>query len=368
MRNLIFKAHLVVALAAGLFIVMLGVTGSVMAFETEIEHLLHWRLNHVKPNGQAKSLAEIADVAQRAYPQEKLLVYLLPQSPDIAIAVALKDHLVHVNQYTGEVLGAESPGMDLLGYVHQLHLRLALMDKGREAGGLIMTWSGVASLFLVITGAYLWWPTKRLTIRCNGSSRRFWFDVHNALGIVSLVFVLLLSATGVIIGFEQKTTPMLYKMTGSPPVARPKLQSTPIEGAQMIGPDEALAIAAHAAPGVIAVALNPPQGPRGEYLISAHYPEDRTPGGRTRIAVDPWTGQVPYKLDSRTAPAGYRAVNLNRAIHTGDIFGYPSKFVMSLASLVMPLQLATGLLMWLKRRKAEKRAIKTVPQAATVLG
>lgn len=356
MRRLILTSHLVVALAAGVFIALLGITGSIMAFEGELGHLLHAKVSYVAPQGQPLPISRIGAAAQRAYPDDRAFAYLIAQSPDISYAVALREHLVHVNQYTGEVVGAESPAMDFLGYVHQLHLRLAMMDKGREIGGQVMSWSGVAALYLLLSGAYLWWPAKRMRIQRNGGSRRFWFDLHNVVGIFSLLFLLLLTITGIVIGFERETTPLLYKMTGSAPAARPKLQATPIPGKDQLGPDEALAIGLAAAPGAQAIALNLPQGPRGVYLISAHYPEDRTPGGRTRIGIDPYSGKVLYLLDSRTAPGGYRAVNWNRAIHTGDIFGMPSRIVMSLASAMMPFQLLTGLVLWLKRRKAEKRA------------
>ncbi len=43
-------------------------------------------------------------------------------------------------------------------------------------------------------------------------------------------------------------------------------------------------------------------------------------------------------------------INLNRAIHTGDIFGIPSKLLMSLASLAAAAQVVTGLTMWWKRK------------------
>jgi hypothetical protein len=56
-----------------------------------------------------------------------------------------------------------------------------------------------------------------------------------------------------------------------------------------------------------------------------HYPEDRTLGGFTRIIIDPYSGNILSAIDSRRAPAGYRLVNLNRALHTGDILGIPSK-------------------------------------------
>jgi uncharacterized iron-regulated membrane protein len=40
----------------------------------------------------------------------------------------------------------------------------------------------------------------------------------------------------------------------------------------------------------------------------------------------------------------------NRAIHIGDIFGMPSKVVMSLASLMAALQIVSGMATWWKRR------------------
>ena len=66
--------------------------------------------------------------------------------------------------------------------------------------------------------------------------------------------------------------------------------------------------------------------------------------------------------DSRRAPAGYRLVNLNRALHTGDILGIPSKVAMSLASLMMPFQFLTGIVMWRKarRRESQARAVSTI--------
>lgn len=45
-----------------------------------------------------------------------------------------------------------------------------------------------------------------------------------------------------------------------------------------------------------------------------------------------------------------RLVILNRAIHTGDIYGVPSKIVMSIASLALALQAVSGVVMWWKRR------------------
>ena len=96
--------------------------------------------------------------------------------------------------------------------------------------------------------------------------------------------------------------------------------------------------------------------PGEPYFLAARYPENLTPGGRSRIMIDPYTGKVLYALGSRTAPGGARLVNLNRAIHTGDIFGIPSKSILSLVSLLAVVQVISGVVMWWKGRKARERA------------
>lgn len=67
--------------------------------------------------------------------------------------------------------------------------------------------------------------------------------------------------------------------------------------------------------------------------------------------LDQYTGKVLWVMSSRTAPAGTHLVTLNRAIHTGDLFGMPTKILMSLASLMAVVQVVSGVLMWVRRRQ-----------------
>ena len=67
--------------------------------------------------------------------------------------------------------------------------------------------------------------------------------------------------------------------------------------------------------------------------------------------IDQYTGQVLWSRTAREAPTGWRYVKeWNREIHTGDIFGIPTRILASIASLMLVLQLATGVVMWWKRR------------------
>jgi uncharacterized iron-regulated membrane protein len=164
------------------------------------------------------------------------------------------------------------------------------------------------------------------------------------------VFLLLVSATGVFIGFESSAVPLAYRLTGSAPLApvSPKVKAQP--GVQQITPDAALEIAGRALPGATPFQV-PVVSSTDAYNVRARFPEDLTPGGRSRILIDSYTGAVMAADSSRTAPGGRRVETLNRAIHTGDVFGIPSKIVMSITSLMAPVQLLTGVMLWLRRKK-----------------
>ena len=208
-------------------------------------------------------------------------------------------------------------------------------------------------MILVLSGIYLWWPLKRVSIAAGATGRRFWFDVHNSVGIFSLVFLLVLTFTGLMIGFEESTVPMFYRMTGSEATKVPQTPPPP-PVARPITPNQAMEIAAGAIPGTFPFQISIP-GPKGAYQIRSRFPEDLTPGGRSRVIVDQYTGNVLYAEGSRTAPAGTRMVIVNRAIHTGDIFGIPSKILMSLACLMAVMQVFSGGIMWWKRTRATNR-------------
>ena len=193
-------------------------------------------------------------------------------------------------------------------------------------------------LFVAVSGICLWWPSQRLKVGWSGSWRRFWFDLHHAVGALSSIFLVILAFTGVMIGFEGTTDPLFYRLTNSQPSQLPPMQVIPAPNMKPFTPDQVLEIARAAQPGTTPFAVSVP-GAKDVFRIASRYPEDLTPGGRCRILVDQYSGKVLFADGSRTAPAGARMVILNRAIHTGDIFGIPSKIVMSLASLAVAFQL-----------------------------
>jgi len=367
MRKVIFSLHLYLSLAAAIFVIILAVTGSIIAFETELDHLFHAKLFYVTPEPQPLSLAEIRSAVEKAYPGERIAAYTLARSPDLSYQVDIGKGTVYINEYSGEILGLVSEpdfATSALAFVHSVHIRLTPSPGGSDIGKQIVKWVDVIIVFLLLSGLYLWWRTKRWTLKKGTSGFRFWFDLHNTVGIFALFFLLLLATTGIILGFDGTITPMFYQITGTQPAlvySRQKFTSDPPSAdAIPISPDAAIAIAREALPGATPFSFIVP-GPNDAYVFRTAYPEDLTSGGRSQVVIDQYTGQVLGAEGSRTGPTGSRIVTTNRALHTGDIFGLLSKTVLSLASLMMVAQAATGVMMWW-RRKRRKQTVN--PQSA----
>ena len=178
-----------------------------------------------------------------------------------------------------------------------------------------------------------------------------WFDIHTTVGIVAYLFLLVLTITGLVIGFEDQTRPFFYRITNSQLEKGPDLDVPLSTGTVILSADSAVAIARRALPGALPFDI-PLPGPGEMYVVRCRFPEDRTPGGRSMVFIDPYSGKVLDAESSRTAPAGTRIINMNRAIHTGDLFGIPSKIIMSLASLALVLLFVSGVGMWWRRKAA----------------
>src|SRR3982751_6223982 len=346
-RRTLFNLHMIGGLAAGVFVIVLGLTGSIMAFEEEIDHATHPHLFYVDPQGRPPlPLALLTQRLSAALPKP-VGAYGMGVTPNLSYSLATSAGTAFVNQYTGEILGTRD-APTWLSTVHQIHLRLLAGDTGKT----VMSCAGAALMLLTLSGLYLWWPVKRVSIDVAARGRRLWFDVHNAIGVVSFLCLLVLALTGTIIGFERVTTPWIYRATGSQPYPG-NVRVAAVPDGKVIPPDDAVAIAARALPGAAPIAVNVTSG-KAPYRVALRYPEDRTPGGRSRVFVDPYTGAVLQAESSRTTAAGTRVVILNRAVHTGDILGLPTKILVSLVSLAAVVQVMSGVLMWWKRPRAAR--------------
>lgn len=352
MRKLLLNLHLYGALFIGLFVVLIGVTGSIMVFEERWDRLLNPKLFRVQPQGRPLPVSGLFAAAAKAYPGQRINTIRLPKDETDSAEFGVRGpKQVFMNPYTGAILGERNP-KTVLSTIHMLHLRLNM----GENGGTIVAAVTAVLLFLVVSGIYLWWPQKRRKIKWNAaSSWRLNFDIHNVVGVYAALFLFLLGCTGIVIHYGNDLEDYLHRLSGTAKIGR-NAPSVAKKGAGPITSDQALEIAVSAMPGTKALSVSLPPNPKASYLVALRHPEDLTPGGRSWVNIDQYSGKVVNFQDSRTVPIGTRAIIINRAIHTGDLFGMVTKVLVCVSSLMLITQAITGYFMWWKKLRVKQSA------------
>jgi uncharacterized iron-regulated membrane protein len=354
-RQAILKIHLHMGLAAALFLVLLGVTGSIMAFEGDIDHWVHPGAWYVRPAGQALPEADLIAKVEAASAPARVGAILIVPEKNLAQAMQLSDRTtVTVNPYDGSILSrAQGPNgtQKLLGQIHQLHLRLAPEPRGSwpKVGKKIVSWAGLLLCLLVPTGLILWWRTKRASIQWKKTSWfRRCFDAHHMIGLYAGLFLWIAAFTGILIGFDWGEE-AIYKVTGSAgPSRTPPPQSTPAPESATISVDRAMEIARQALPAPIEV-VQIPRNPKAAYNFVLRVPEETTGSAHSTVGVDQYSGKVLQVRDFRTDSRGFYWIRFNRSIHTGDIFGTAGHVITSLSSLLLVAMVITGAVIWWKK-------------------
>jgi uncharacterized iron-regulated membrane protein len=356
-RKVLLKIHLWLGLAAAVFLVILGLTGSIMAFEVDIDHWMHPGLWHVTPGSRTLPESElIAKVEQYGAPA-RVAVVQFSQERNLAQMIQLTDRsAVTINPYDGSILGrmtGPNKTQRFLGSVHQLHLRLAPDPRGAiaPAGKVIISYAGLILCLLVPTGLILWWRTKRASIQWKKASWfRLCFDTHHVIGLYASLFLFIAAFTGVLIGFESGEK-AIYSLTHSsrPKFARPPQSAAPASGASRLTVEQAMEVAHDAMPAAFLEMVMMPRGPKDVFNFVMRVPEETSGSPHSSVAVDQYTGKVLQVHDFLTDSQGYRWIRFNRAVHTGDIWGLPGHILTSLSSLLLVAMVITGFVIWWKK-------------------
>jgi uncharacterized iron-regulated membrane protein len=354
-RNVVLKIHLYLGLLAAIFLVILGLTGSIMAFEGDIDHWLHRGRWYVVAGPRTLPEGELIERVERQVAPARVGAVQFSPQRNLAQLMQLTDRsAITVNPYDGSILSritGPTKTQRVLGSIHQLHLRLATDGRSpiAPAGKVIVSYAGLVLCLLVPTGFVLWWRTKRAAIPWTGSWFRRCFDTHRAAGIYAGLFLWIAAVTGILIGFDfgEKA---IYSLTRSarPSFGRPP-QAAPAPGATPIGVDRAMEIARETMPTASFDTLTIPLDAKAAFNVVMRVPEETSGSAHSSVIVDPYTGKVLQVHNFLTDSLGYRWIRFNRSIHTGDIGGLPGHVLVSLSSLLLVAMVLTGLVIWWKK-------------------
>ena len=121
-------------------------------------------------------------------------------------------------------------------------------------------------------------------------------------------------------------------------------------GSSQITPDQAVAIARAQLPGAVPYRVQMPRY-GGSYIVALTFSDNRIAKDRNSISIDPWSGKIIATNLSTDLSMRERLMAMNEAIHAGEILGTPSRIIVALVSILLPVQAVSGLIIWLRRAR-----------------
>jgi len=394
-RQTFVLLHRWIGLTVAFFLVVASLTGTLLAFEDDLEVWLAPQLQLAQPApGQAAdamldpyTLRE--RVEQALGPKVRISQLMLhPEAgrtlsftADPAIDPATKrpyqlgyDEIL-VNPYTGAIQGTRDRNgislrpQNLMPFVFKVHHSMALP---RIPGALLM---GLVSTFWTIDcfiGMYLTWPRRRpflskwkpaWLVKWGAGMYRVNLDLHRAFGLWCWLILLLFAWSSVMFNLrDQIYQPVMARILpfDNSWRAQPALRE-PLATAPMSWPE------AHAAARKAMQQFATERGfridfeerlsfdrRRGLYGYMVHSSLDLRPQvGNTGILIDARSGAVRGHWLPTGDLSGNTFSNWIGALHMGHVFGLPWRIFITFMGLVITLLSVTGVVVWWKKRRAK---------------
>jgi uncharacterized iron-regulated membrane protein len=391
-RGFWLRLHRYAGLAMTIFLVIAGLTGSVIAFQTELDAWLNPHLFHTNSQGTPLSPSELIARIERLEPRLRVtyipLKYASGESARLGIQprldpvtardIELDYDEIFVDPRRGNILGRRQWGaccferQHVIPFLYKLHYSLHVPGKW---GVWLM---GIVALIWAcdcFVGAYLTWPRRRpffarwkpaWQVKVPSSTYRLNFDLHRAGGLWFWGVLFTLAVSGVYFNLDREVfrpvVSFLSPLTPTPLEQRTAQSSeAPIEPALSFEEVAARASAEAArrgwtrSPG--GVSYRPTYGIYVvDFFVSQH---DHSAGlGPPFLYFDGQDGRLLGDRVPGAGTAGDVFMRLQFPLHSGQIAGLPGRIIICLTGLVVAMLSSTGVVIWWKKRQGLKRAVK----------
>lgn len=365
-----YLVHKWTSLICTAFLLMLCITGLPLIFHEEIEHLSGVVEAPPMPeNTPYSSLDKVAEAALKQRPGDviRFMFWEQDEHPHVTMVSMAESmdappdagKIVLIDSRTANVLDEPPPDRGFMYVMLKLHVD---MFAGLP-GMLFLGFMGLLFAVAIISGIVLYHPFMRRldfgTIRREKQARLKWLDVHNLLGVATLVWALVVGLTGTINTLSQivifiwqndQMAEMTAPYKGLPaPKALGSLQAA-MDTAQNAIPDMHPSFVAF--PGSI-------------YSSPHHYTvfmKGNTPVTSRLLKPALVDAQTIKLTDAREVPWYVKTLLLSQPLHFGDYGGLPLKIIWTLLDLITIVVLGSGLYLWLQRRKQTEKRISELEQ------
>ena len=331
--------------------------GLPLIFSHEIQHWLHADLapKAMPATTPKASLDQVLTTARNAEPGQTVQFISADPEDDRLWFVTLAATLdaeenqrdLMIDSRTAALIGKPKFDQGLLSILMRLHVDLF----AGVPGSLLLGAMGLLLVVAIVSGVVLYAPFVRKltfgTVRHDAAAQTKWLDLHNLLGVVCLVWMLVVSLTGVINTLGQPLL-KLWQITEVADRVAPyrhlpaptKLGSvqTAVAAAQAVEPSMHVFFVAF--PGTAFSSTH-------HYSIFMHGNTPLTKRLFKPVLVDAQTSQV---TDHRAMPWYMTVLFVSQPLHFGDYGGIGIKIIWALLAVLTIMVLASGLYLWAKKR------------------
>ncbi|MGO8847822.1 MAG: PepSY-associated TM helix domain-containing protein [Methylocella sp.] len=382
--------HRWVGLLMAGFLIIVGLTGSLLAFNSELERLISPQLYATPRPGVAPlDLATLAERAETLVPQARVEGVLFTEADQAVIAFVARNDPTTGNPYnlgftqffvdpwTGEELGRRIRGdlsqglVNLMPFIYKLHWELALGTIGFWILGIVsVVWTidcfvgFYLTLPVAIDGFWERWKPSWL-VKWRAGFFRINFDLHRASGLWLWPMLFIFAWSSVMMDmrpayewvtkrlFDYRSPIEDFSSVRQNANGKPRLDW---RAARAVG--EQLMAEQALSHGFI---LKQPLGLSyssdfGAYIYEARSSRDvfeRAPkGGSTFIMFDGDTGTLLRLFMPTGEHSGDTVESWLYALHMTRVFGRAYQIFVCVLGLVITMLSATGVYIWWKKRRA----------------
>jgi uncharacterized iron-regulated membrane protein len=375
-QDVFFYLHRYLGLITGIILIIIGITGSLLVFQSEIsDFFLGKQIGKITTQGQPLAIEIILDRVQNHYIQQPEIIprrVYLPKTRNKPITITIKSKAdewatAYVNPYTGAILADSLSGKSIW---QQFLTKIYGLHYGLLAGDIGYRFVGVVAFFiciLIITGVFLWSGWLKLIsgfrIKWNAHPKRVSFDIHKVLGIFTAAFLFLPVFTGFCWNLSEITRPIIYAATLSPmPVEDAKsiiLDNKKVPLKPLKFSDRFLQLADSALPGFetayISLPTDSDEPKSGTFIIRKRSSPDDI-SWDSSVFINQYSGKIIRVDNGLKMSLGMRFENSFVSLHYGRYWGLLSRILYVFVGLSPTILFLTGFVMWWYRRQNKKLA------------
>jgi uncharacterized iron-regulated membrane protein len=369
-RSKWFSVHRWLGIVLGLWFALVGLTGAILVYEEPLDAWLNPQLltarSTAAPLPPQAILARARDqglghVERLRLPRAQGEVYRLLARTHPTRRIGNPRLEAMFDPGSGALLGTRSAEKRSLApryalqTIYEFHRNLLLGETGSNLVGI----AGFLLLASALTGIVLAAPRSRagwsrlLAVNLRASGTRIAYDGHRALGAVVAALLVLATVTGVTLvytNYVRDIVSVFSRVQSFPtlPFQASTEQALPLE--------RLLASVEQAYPQRAITEIRIPFGQMTGVQVYLHAPGDEFRLGDTIVWVHPGSGEILVERSDRTRSAGESFMHWLFPLHSGSAFGAPGMAAMFVTGLAPLLLVATGLWVWLRKRRGERIA------------